>query len=73
MLRRKMYDNLLQWKKQRRTEKLAKCLLVKGARQVGKSYIIEEFGKQEYNSFLSVNFIRQPALKAIFDGELSAD
>ena len=73
MLRRKVYDYLLQWKKQRRTEKTAKCLLVTGARQVGKSFIIEEFGKQEYRSFLSINFIRQSALKAIFDGELSSD
>ena len=73
VLRRKMYDQLLQWKKQRRTEKLAKCLLVKGARQVGKTFIIEEFGKREYDSFLIMNFIRQPALKGIFDGELSAD
>ena len=73
MLRRKVYDQLLHWKVQRHTERLAKCLLVKGARQVGKSYIIAEFGKREYRSFLSIDFYRQPALKGIFDGELSAD
>ena len=41
MLKRKVYSELLQWKDQRRTGKLKKCLLVKGARQVGKSSSIE--------------------------------
>ena len=44
MLKRKMYDTLLAWKQQRHGENINKCLLVKGARQVGKSFIIREFG-----------------------------
>ena len=52
MLKRKVYSELLDWKKQRRTEQIRKCLLLKGARQVGKSFIIEAFGKKEYASFL---------------------
>ena len=58
MLKRKVYSELLQWKDQRRTGKLKKCLLVKGARQVGKSYIIREFGEREYKSFLNIDFFR---------------
>ena len=48
MLKRKVYHELLQWKEQRRTEHVRKCLLLKGVRQVGKSFIIEEFGKKEW-------------------------
>ena len=67
------YDKLLQWKEQRHTEQLSKCLLLKGARQVGKSFIVQAFGKKEYASFLTIDFFRQPEMKGIFDGELTAD
>ena len=50
MLKRKIYSELLLWKKQRREDKLKKCLLIKGARQVGKSYILNAFGRNEYKS-----------------------
>ena len=72
MLRRKIYDKLLDWKKQRKEEKIKKCLLVKGARQVGKSYIIKEFGRNEYQSFIYIDFFKEPGLKEIFDGELTS-
>ncbi len=73
MLKRKIYNDLLNWKSTRKEEKVKKCLLVKGARQVGKSYIIQEFGKNEYKSFLCIDFFRQPELKSIFDGELTSE
>lgn len=73
MLKRKIYNDLLNWKSTRKEEKVKKCLLVKGARQVGKSYIIQEFGKNEYKSFLYIDFFRQPELKSIFDGELTSE
>ncbi len=72
MLKRKVYDELLNWKNQRRKENLKKCLLIKGARQVGKSYIVKEFGKNEYESFINIDFFKQKQLKQIFEGELSA-
>ncbi|MBO4535058.1 MAG: ATP-binding protein [Clostridia bacterium] len=71
MLKRKIYADLLKWKEERRNG-LKKCLMIKGARQVGKSFIVKEFGKKEYGSFICIDFFRQPNLKAIFDGELSA-
>lgn len=73
MLRRKIYDSLLEWKKSRREDGLKKCLLIKGARQVGKTYIVEKFGNAEYRSFVSVNFFKQPGLKEIFNGDLSSE
>lgn len=73
MLKRKIYDTLLSWKKQRKQEQLKKCLLIKGARQVGKSFIIKAFGTKEYQSFVCIDFYRQPDLKAIFEGELTSE
>ena len=69
MLRRKAYDDLLKWKRTKSKE----CLLIKGARQIGKTYIVREFGKKEYKTFIEINFMQKPSLKSIFDGELSAE
>lgn len=69
MLKRKIYNELLNWKKNKNKE----CLLVKGARQVGKTYIIEEFGKNEYDTFIEINFFVDKYAKHIFDLSLDAD
>lgn len=69
MLKRKAYDKLLEWKSEHRKT----CLMVKGARQVGKTYIIREFGRNEYRSFIEINFIEQKEMKEIFSGNISAD
>ena len=57
MLKRKIYNQLIEWKNKRQKEKISKCLLVKGARQVGKSYIIKNFGENEYESFIYIDFL----------------
>ena len=59
----------LNWKKAGKKD----CLLVKGARQVGKTYAIEEFGKKNYENCITLNFFEKPSFKDIFNGELSAD
>ena len=64
MLRRKAYENLIDWKKTKEHE----TLLIKGARQIGKTFLVREFGKNEYKSFIEINFLKNPDLKAIFDG-----
>ena len=69
MLKRKMYEKLLDWKNNRGQH----CLLIKGARQVGKTYIVREFGKAEYESFIEINFLEHPEFKIIFDGDRSAE
>jgi len=69
MLKRKFYNKLLDWKK----TKNETCLLVKGSRQIGKTYIIDYFGKENYKSYIYINFIESPQTADIFEGELSAD
>ena len=73
MLKRKIYNTLLEWKISRKNEHKLECLMIKGARQVGKTFIIREFGKKEYKSFIEINFIKNPEYKSIFLGSLSSD
>lgn len=68
MLKRKVYDKLLQWKNNHKNT----CLMLLGARQVGKTYIVRAFGKKEYKSFIEINFIKQKELKEIFNESLDA-
>lgn len=49
------------------------CLMIKGARQVGKTFLVREFGKNEYESFIEINFIKNQKLKEIFEGDLDAE
>lgn len=69
MLERKIYKSLLEWKNQK--EKM--CLVVKGARQVGKTYIINKFAEENYENYIYMNFDENPGYKAIFDGELDVE
>ena len=52
-LKRKIYERMLEWKN---IDKGSTALLLEGARRVGKSYIAEQFGKQEYKSYLLIDF-----------------
>lgn len=53
VMKRKIYQQLLDWKEKRHGEV---ALLVEGARRIGKSYIVEEFGKNEYESYILIDF-----------------
>lgn len=65
VMKRKIYDQLLDWKKNRHGEV---ALLIEGARRIGKSYIVEEFAKREYQSYLLIDFNKAPQLvKEWFD------
>lgn len=44
--------------------------MVKGARQIGKSFIIRRFGLDNYKNFIEINFEERPELKKIFEGNL---
>ncbi len=70
MLKRKIYSTLVSWKNNKDKKE---CLLIKGARQVGKTYLIREFAKNEYESFVEINFHEQKSLKVIFDGDKTAE
>lgn len=69
MLKRKIVEKLINWK----NEENKQCLLVQGARQVGKTFIIEQFCKENYESYIYINFDLTPTLKDIFNGDLDAD
>ena len=58
-MKRKIYQQLLDWKEKRNGEV---ALLVEGARRIGKSYIVEEFGKNEYESYILIDFNRAPQI-----------
>jgi predicted AAA+ superfamily ATPase len=45
-------------------------LIVKGARQVGKTYLLSDFGKKHFSNLHYVNFEEYPELRKIFDGNL---
>lgn len=53
VFKRKIYNEILEWK-QNRSDKYA--LLIKGARRVGKSTIVEEFAKNEFKSYIMIDF-----------------
>ena len=55
-MKRKIYDKMLEWKNI--PEKTA--LLIDGARRVGKSYIAEKFAKENYKSYILIDFNRAP-------------
>ena len=55
MLRRKIYDKILNWKNRSQGRS---ALLIEGARRVGKSKIVEFFAQREYRSFIVVDFAK---------------
>ena len=67
-MRRKIFDRLVQWKNESRG---ASALLIEGARRVGKSYIVEEFAKKEYDSYVLINFSNTSSkIKNLFVNDL---
>ena len=65
IFKRKIYDRLLKWKA---TSNGKSALLVQGARRIGKSTIVEEFAKNEYESYILIDFTKCSAeVKNLFD------
>lgn len=56
VFRRKIYDKLLKWKNE---AKGSKAVLIEGARRIGKSTICEEFAKNEYESYILIDFAKK--------------
>ena len=64
MFKRKIYQHLLNWKKESDGQT---ALLVQGARRIGKSTVVEEFAKQEYESYILIDFSNvKPEVLALF-------
>ena len=67
-MRRFIDDELLRWQDGKRR----KPLILRGARQVGKTWSLKEFGKQRFESLALVDLERNPPLRRLFDGDLNA-
>ncbi len=57
IFKRKIYDKLCEWKK---TSDGNSAVLIEGARRIGKSTIAEEFAKNEYESYILIDFTNAP-------------
>jgi AAA+ ATPase superfamily predicted ATPase len=65
MFKRKIYSKLLEWK-QESDGKTA--LLIEGARRIGKSTVVEAFAKEEYKSYILIDFSKaSKEVKELFD------
>ncbi len=63
LLRRKIDNYLVEWK----NSPDKKPLIVRGARQIGKTESISAFGRANYSNFININFVLQEKFKTIFD------
>ena len=68
-LKRKIDNYLIEWKKN--SNKLP--LIIKGARQIGKTNAIRNFGSKNYKVFIEINFVLQPQFKTIFEEGFEVD
>ena len=68
-LRRKIDKFLVEWK----NSKDRKPLIIKGARQIGKTTSVEKFGKENYKSFIEINYVSMPQFKQIFQDGYTTD
>ena len=69
MLKRKIETYLVNWKKSENR----KPLVIKGIRQCGKTYIVQKFAKENYESVVYMNFILEPDKKSVFVGNIDVD
>lgn len=68
-MKRHILQNFVRWKE----DPHRKPLIVRGARQVGKTYAISEFGRRYYSRVLSFDFEKNRSLRKIFDGDLTVE
>lgn len=68
MLQRKILNRLIEWRKHDKK----KALLIKGARQVGKTTTVRDFGRTHYKHFIEINFEQSPLARQAFAGNLDA-
>lgn len=66
-MKRKIYQELINWKK----TDMQKPLMVIGARQIGKTYIINEFCKNEFENYIYINLLEQTEIIKIFKEEIN--
>jgi len=71
VFKRKLYDRLLEWK---RVQNGKAAILIEGARRVGKSTLVEQFAKNEYESYILIDFNEaSEEVKSLFDNLMNKD
>ncbi len=71
IFKRKLYDRLLEWK---RVQNGKSAILIEGARRVGKSTLVEQFAKNEYESYILIDFNEaSDEVKSLFDNLMNKD
>lgn len=68
-MKRKIYNDLADWK----NRGMKKALMIIGARQVGKTYIIEEFCKNEFENYVSINLLDHPEITELYKQNISSE
>ena len=66
---RNQIEKLIKWK----NNKNKKPLIIRGARQVGKTWLMKEFGEKYYNNFAYINFDRNTRMEQLFSGDLNIE
>ena len=67
LVERLLLEDLISWK----SRKNQLPLILKGARQVGKTWLLKEFGRVAFDDVLYINFENAPGLRESFDGDIS--
>ena len=67
LMKRKIYQELIDWK----NNNIQKPLMVIGARQIGKTFIINEFCKNEFENYIYINLLEHPEIIKIFKEEIN--
>ncbi len=60
-MKRELYNDLILWK----NKSFREPLLIQGVRQVGKTYLVNQFGQTKYENFIYLNFEKDDTLKVI--------
>ena len=66
---RNQIEMLIKWK----NNKNKKPLIIRGARQVGKTWLMKEFGKKNYKNFAYINFDRNTRMEQLFSGDMNIE
>ena len=68
-MKRKIYEKLINWK----NNGMKKPLMIIGARQVGKTYIINEFCKKQYKNAIQINLLNHPEIVELYKQNISLE
>ena len=68
-MKRKIYKKLIEWKE----NCMKKPLMIIGARQVGKTYIINEFCKNEFENVIQINLLNHPEIVELYKQQISSE